>query len=44
MKLGVQVGLGPGHIVLGGDPPPLPKGAQPPIFGPCLLWPNGSMD
>jgi len=20
---------------------PLPKGAQPPIFGPCLLWPNG---
>jgi len=24
MKLGVQVGLGPGHIVLGGDPAPLP--------------------
>jgi len=23
---------------------PLPKGAQPPIFGPYLLWPNGSMD
>jgi len=23
---------------------PPPKGAQPPIFGPCLLWPNGSMD
>jgi len=21
-----------------------PKGAQPPIFGPCLLWPNGSTD
>jgi len=20
-----------------------PKGAQPPIFGPCLLWPNGWM-
>jgi len=20
------------------------KGAQPPIFGPCLLWPNGWMD
>ena len=19
---------------------PLPKGAQPPVFGPCLLWPN----
>jgi len=24
MKLGVQVGFGPGHIVLGGDPVPLP--------------------
>ena len=27
IKLGMQVGLGPGHIVLGGDPaPPPPKG------------------
>ena len=26
MKLGMQVGLGPGHIVLDGNPPPLPKG------------------
>ena len=25
MKLGVQVGLGPGHIVLDGDPVPLPN-------------------
>jgi len=76
MKLGMQVGLVPGHIVLDGDPAPLPKGAQTPnfrsisvvakwprprrlcvrwgpsspphkkgaqlpIFGPCLLWPNG---
>ena len=32
MKLGTQVGLGPGHIVLYGDPTPSPKGAQPPIF------------
>jgi len=24
MKLGMQVGLGPGHIALGGDPAPLP--------------------
>ena len=29
--LGTQVGLGPGHIVLDGDPAPLPKkGAEPP--------------
>ena len=33
MKLGMQVGLGPGHIVLDGAQLPLPKGAQPPIFG-----------
>ena len=25
MKLGMQVGLGPGHIVLDGDPGPLPR-------------------
>jgi len=50
MPLGTKVGLGPGHIVLHGDPAPQKgeagnpapsKGAQPPIFGPCLLWPNG---
>jgi len=88
----VQVGLGPGHIVLDRDPAPpppkrgrrpqfsahvysglddwmdqdatwnggrsrpkphcarwgpsspSPKVAQPPIFGPYLLWPNGWMD
>jgi len=44
MKLGMQVGLGPGHIMLHGYPAPLPKGAQSPIFGPYLLWPNGWMD
>jgi len=45
MKLGEQVGLGPGHIVLDGDPaPPPPKGHSSPIFGPYLLRPNGSMD
>jgi len=40
MKLGTEVGLGPGHIVSVGDPAPPPqKGAQqPPLFGPCLLW------
>ena len=35
MALGMEVGLGPGHIVLNGDPVPLLKmGAEPPIFGP----------
>ena len=33
MKVGTQVGLGPGHIVLDGNPAPLPqKGAEPPQF------------
>ena len=27
-----------------GPSSPSAKGAQPPIFGPCLLWPNGWMD
>ena len=45
MKLGMQLGLGPGHIVLDGDPaPPPPKGQSPLIFGPYLLWQNGCMD
>ena len=46
MKLGMEVGLGPGHIVLDGDPGlPPPKGHNTPsIFGPHLLWPNGWMD
>jgi len=67
MPLGKDVGLGPGDILLDGDPlppqkghsppllrrhcvrwgptSPLPKkGAEPPILGPCLLWPNGWMD
>ena len=33
-KLGMEVGLGPGHTVLDGDP------ALPRIFRPFLLWPN----
>ena len=45
MPLGREVGLGPRDIVLDGDPAPPPqKGAEPPVFGPCLLWPNGWMD
>ena len=37
MKLGVQVGLGFGHIVLDGNPAPLLKKGSTPNFGPCLL-------
>jgi len=50
MPLGMEVCLSPGDFVLDGDPAPLPKkGAEfgsgaLPIFGPCLLWPNGWMD
>jgi len=45
MPLSTEVGLGPGYIMLDGDPAPPPKkGAQPPIFGRCLLWPNGWID
>jgi len=46
MPLGVMdVGLGPRHIVLDGDPAsPSKKGAELPIFGPYLLWPNGWWD
>jgi len=38
MPLGTELGLGPGDMVLDGNPR---KGAQHPLFGPCLLWPNG---
>ena len=42
--LGMEVGHGPGHIVLW-EPARLPrKGDTAPIFGVCLLWPNGWMD
>ena len=44
MPLGTEVGLGRGHIVLDGDPAPPPQRGIAPIFGPCLLWPNGWMD
>jgi len=39
MPLGKDVGLGPGHIVLDGDP--AAHSSPSPLFGPCLLWPNG---
>jgi len=45
MALGMEVGLGPGHIVLDGEPAPSPKKeAEPPNFGPFLLSPNGWMN
>ena len=46
MTVGMEVGLGPGHIVLDGEPAPLPKRGQSPapIFGPFLLSPNGFMN
>ena len=47
INIGMQVGLGPGHIVLDGGPrSPSPKGgrAPTPIFDPYLLRPNGCMD
>jgi len=43
MALGMEVGLGPGHIVLDGTSSPPQKGAEPPIFGPFQLWPKGWM-
>jgi len=45
MPFGMEVGLGPGHIVLDGDQAPSRKEhSSPPLFGPCLLWPNAWMD
>jgi len=42
MALGLEVVLGPGHIVLDGDPaPPQTRGHSPPVFAPFLVWPNG---
>jgi len=37
------VGLGPGHIVLDGDRvgTQRPHSSPSPLFGRCLLWPNG---
>ena len=42
LPLGMQVGLGAGHIVLDGDLPPPKRGHSLPIFG--HVWPNGLMD
>ena len=36
MKLGAEVGLGPGHIVLDGDPAPPPQKGHSPQFSACV--------
>jgi len=43
VQLGTEVGLSPYYIVLYGvpTPPPPQKKGTAPLFGPCLLWPNG---
>jgi len=44
MPLVGEVGLSPINIVLDGDPAlPNERAQQPPLFGPCLLWPNISL-
>ena len=46
MPLGMEIGLSlRGLCVRWGPSSPSQKGSgAPPIFGPCLLWPNGWMD
>ena len=46
MPLGTEVGLGLRDIVFDVDPATRRKRAHPshPLFGSCLLWPNGWMD
>ena len=44
MKLGMQIGLGPGHIALDGDPAPPPQRDTAPNFRPISVvakWLNG---
>jgi len=40
MKLGMRVGLGPGHIVLEGDPAPLPQKGHTPQFSAHICHPK----
>jgi len=46
MPFGMEVGLDPGDFAFDEDPANPRKREHPPhpIFGPCLLWPNGCMD
>ena len=42
LVVGTEVGLGPGDILLDGDSAAPKRGhISPPLFGSCLLWPNG---
>jgi len=42
MPLGTKIRLGPGDIVLDGDPAvPRKEAEELPLCGLCLLWPNG---
>ena len=42
MPLGTEEDLGPGDIVLDGEPAaPTERGTAAPLFGSCLVWPNG---
>jgi len=45
MPLGKEVGIGPVHIVLHSDPmgSSAPHSSPSPLFGSCLLWPNGRL-
>jgi len=38
--LGTEVDLGPGHTILDGVPAHAKGAQQPPLVGPCLLWPR----
>jgi len=38
MPLGVEVGLGPGHTVLDGDPTPPPPKGHSPQFSAYICW------
>jgi len=41
MPLNTEVDLGPGHIVIDGAQLRQKRAQQPPLFDPCLSWPNG---
>ena len=42
MRLDTEVNIGAGDVVLDGVAASQ-RGAHPPVFGSCLLWPNGWM-